>query len=104
MTLGSTPSSTDSVTRICGQPGVFGFANRYYVQHISATYGSLSNSGTNICITKALSLLVDLIDIPPFTFSISRDGTTPSIDDCCTYLSLWLMAPCTTSIVISARM
>jgi hypothetical protein len=32
MTLESTPSITDSVTRIiCGQPRVFSFANRYYV-------------------------------------------------------------------------
>jgi hypothetical protein len=39
---------------------------------------------TSICITNALSLLVDVVDIPPFTFSIVQDGTTPSIDDCCT--------------------
>jgi hypothetical protein len=84
MTLGSTPSITDGITRICGQPWIFGFANCYYVQCISATDGSLFDSGANICITNALSLLVDIVDIPPFTFSISQDGTTPSIDDCCT--------------------
>jgi hypothetical protein len=84
MTLGSTPYITDSVTRICGQPRVFSFADRYYIQRVSATDGTLFNSGANICITTALSLLVDVVDIPPFTFSIGRDGTTPSIDDCCT--------------------
>ena len=69
MTLGSTPSITDSVTRICGQPWDFGFADRYYIQRFSATDGSLFNSGANICITNALSLPVDVVDIPPCTFS-----------------------------------
>jgi hypothetical protein len=31
MTLGFTPSIMDSITCICGQPWVFGFANRYYI-------------------------------------------------------------------------
>jgi hypothetical protein len=84
MTLGSTLYITDSITRICGQPRVFGFADRYCIWCVLATDGSLFDSGANICITNALSLLVDVVDIPPFTFSIGQDGTTPSIDDCCT--------------------
>ncbi len=71
MALEYTPSIMDSVTDICGQPWVFGFANRYYVRCVSATDGSLFDSGANICITNALSLLVDVIDIPLFTFFIS---------------------------------
>jgi hypothetical protein len=83
MTLDYTPSIMDSVTRICGQPWVFGFANCYYIQSVLATYGSLFDKGARICIINALGLLVDVIDIPPFTFSIGQDGNTPSIDNCC---------------------
>jgi hypothetical protein len=84
MTLDHTPSIMDSVTRICGQPQVFCFTKRYFIRHVLANDGSLLDSGANICIINALGLLVDVIDIPPFTFSIGRDSTTPSIDNCCT--------------------
>jgi hypothetical protein len=70
MTLDHTPSIMDSVTCICSQPWVFGFANCYYVQHVLATNGSLFDSGANICITHAHGLFVDVVDIPPFTFFI----------------------------------
>jgi hypothetical protein len=84
MTLDYTRSIMDSFTCICGQPRVFGFTNHYYIQRILANNGSLFSSGANICITNALGLLVDVVDIPLFTFFIGRDGTTPRIKDCCT--------------------
>jgi hypothetical protein len=88
MTLDYTPSIMDCITHICGQPWVFGFTDHYYIQRILANNGSLFDSGANICITSALGLLIDVVDIPPFTFSIGRDGTTPSINDCCTKCGL----------------
>jgi hypothetical protein len=84
MTLDYNPSIMDSVICISGQPRVFRFTDHYYVQGILVNDGSLFNSGANICITYALGLCVDVVDIPPFTFSISRDSTTLSNNDCCT--------------------
>jgi hypothetical protein len=66
-----TPSLMDCVTRICGQPWVFGFNDGYYVWRVSTTIVvPLMDNGANICITSSLSLLVAAVDIPPFTFSI----------------------------------
>jgi hypothetical protein len=64
------PPVLSSVTRICGQPRVFGFTDDYFVRRISANDGLLMDSGANICITNSIDLLIDAVDIPPFTFSI----------------------------------
>jgi hypothetical protein len=78
------PPVLGSVTCICDQSRVFGFTDGFFSLRISANNGSLINSGANICITNLIGLLVDAMDIPPFTFSIGRGGGTPNIDNCCT--------------------
>jgi hypothetical protein len=85
------PPVLGSVTRICGQPRVFGFTDSFFVHCISANDGSLMDSGANICIMNLIGLLVDATDIPPFTFSIGCVVGTPNIDDCCTKCGLLLL-------------
>jgi hypothetical protein len=82
------PPVLGSVTRICGQPRVFGFTDGFFVRCISANDSLLMDSGANICITNSIGLLFDAVDIPPFTFSIGRGGGTSNIDNCCTKCGL----------------
>jgi hypothetical protein len=50
------------------------------------------DGGAYICITGDLSLLLDLVDIPPMPITVAISGEV-SLDDCCTkrgYLPLTL--------------
>jgi hypothetical protein len=78
------PPVLGSVTCICGQPQVFGFTDGFFIHRISVNDGLLMDSGANICITNLIDLLVNAVDIPPFTFFIGCDISTPNIDYCCT--------------------
>jgi hypothetical protein len=50
------------------------------------------DSGATMCITNSPALLVDAVHIPPFTFSIGRDGFTHSVDNFCTKRGLLPLA------------
>ena len=92
LAMGLLPAVLDSITQICGQPRVFGFNDCHFVRRILTPDGSLMDSGANICITNSLAILIDAINITPFTFSIGRDGATHSVDICCTKRGLLPLA------------
>jgi hypothetical protein len=84
LTMDHSPPVLDSITQLYRQPRVFGFNDCYFIRCVLAPDGSLMDSGANICITNSLAILIDAINITPFTFSIGRDGATHSVDICCT--------------------
>ncbi len=52
---------------------------------------SLMDGGANICITSILSLLVDIVSIPPLPISVANTSGSFSLDDCCTKWGLILL-------------
>jgi hypothetical protein len=86
------PPVLDSITQICRQSRVFGFNDCHFVQCMLASNRYLMDSGANICITNSLAHLIDAVDITPFTFSLKRNGTMHSVDNCCTKCSLLPLA------------
>ncbi len=44
--------------------------------------------GANICLTDILSLLIDVVDIPPLPISVAVAGSDVTMDHCCTNRSL----------------
>jgi hypothetical protein len=45
---------------------------------------SLIDGGANICITRLLDLLVEVVSIPPLPISVATKKGGISLDDCCT--------------------
>ena len=83
----------DSVTRVVGLPRVFGLKGdeQSYAKVTRAALPidaidnpSLMDGGANICITGVLSLLVDVVSIPPLPISVATKSGSISLDDCCT--------------------
>ncbi len=42
------------------------------------------DAGANICLTGDLSILADVVDIPPLPIMVALNGNGSSLDDCCT--------------------
>jgi hypothetical protein len=83
----------DSVTRVVGLPRVFGLKGdeQSYAKVTRAALPmdaidnpSLMDGGANICITGVLSLLVDVVSIPPLPISVATKSGSISLDDFCT--------------------
>jgi hypothetical protein len=83
----------DSVTRVVGLPRVFGLkgveqsyakVTRTAIPMDAIDNPSLMDGGANICITGVLSLLIDVVSIPPLPISVATKSGSISLDDCCT--------------------
>jgi hypothetical protein len=81
----------DSVTRVVGLPRVFGLkgdeqsyakVTRAAIPMDAIDNPSLMDGGANICITGVLSLLVDVVSIPPLPISVATKFGSISLDDC----------------------
>ena len=86
-------ATMDSVTRVVGLPRVFGLkgdeqsyakVTRAAIPMDAIDNPSLMDGGANICITGVLSLLVDVVSIPPLPISVATKSGSISLDDCCT--------------------
>jgi hypothetical protein len=82
-----------SVSRVVGLPHVFGLhgVEKSAVKIIRAAIASnaidnpqLMDGGVNICLTGILSLLVDVVSIPPLPILVATTSGALSLDDCCT--------------------
>ncbi len=95
----------DGVQRVVGLPRIFGLHgnNSVYarVNHLAfaalafdaSAHPPMMDSGTNICVTGILGLLVNVISIPPRPISVAAKSHQASLDNCCTkqgYLPLTL--------------
>jgi hypothetical protein len=85
--------SMDSVTRVVGLLRMFGLKGdeTLYAKTMRAATPidsvdilSLMDGGANICITGVLSLLVDVVSIPPLPISVATKSGSLSLDVCCT--------------------
>jgi hypothetical protein len=47
-------------------------------------FSSMVDGGANICLTGTLSLLVEIVSIPPMPISVAVEGAGASIANCCT--------------------
>ena len=83
----------DSVTRVVGLPRVFGLkgdeqsyakVTRAAIPMDAIDNPSLMDGGANICITGVLSLLVNVVSIPPLPISVATKSGSLSLDGCCT--------------------
>jgi hypothetical protein len=45
---------------------------------------SMVDGGENICLTNILSLLIDVVDVPPLPISVAVAGSDVTMDQCCT--------------------
>ena len=87
LTIPDIPSPIASVTRVVCSPRVCGLHSDMgtSITLRDATPSStLIDGGSNVCITGDLGSLVDIIDIPPITFSVAIEGAPTSYDDCIT--------------------
>ncbi len=50
------------------------------------------DGGSNICVTCKVGLLLDVVDVPPFTISVALEGVPTSFDDCITKKGLLLLS------------
>jgi hypothetical protein len=85
----------DSITLIMGSPCVFSLRNdsSSYV-HIRKTSATLIDGGANICLTRDLNLLVDIVEIPLLPILVAVHGNVSTLDDSCIhwgYLPLTLL-------------
>ena len=51
------------------------------ILHVAESNGKIIDSGSNVCITGDLTILLDVSDITPIDISVSLDGTSTSLDD-----------------------
>ncbi len=87
-----------SVTHVVGLPRVFGLhgGEKSVVKIIRAAIASnaidnpqLMDGNANICLTAGiLSLLVDVVSIPPLPILVATTSGALSLDDCCTKCGL----------------
>jgi hypothetical protein len=88
------PSILDSVTHVVGRLRICGLLGNTLSTVTVYPSGSnddmtLVDTGTNICITGLLQLLVDVVGIPPLPISVVvQHGAGVSLDDCCTHQGL----------------
>ncbi len=54
-------------------------------------FSSMVDGGANICLTGNLSLLGDVVDIPPLPILVAVEGDSMSMADCCTKHGLLLL-------------
>jgi hypothetical protein len=54
-------------------------------------FSSMVDGGANICFTGNLSLLVNVVDIPPLPILVAVEGDGTSMADCCTKRGLLLL-------------
>jgi hypothetical protein len=83
-------STMDIVTRVIGRPRVCGLLgdsrSTIWVMLLAShqVISSMVDGGANICLTGILSLLVDVVDIPPLPILVAVRGAGISMADCCT--------------------
>jgi hypothetical protein len=82
-----------SVTRVVGPPPIFVLhgdeksivkINRTAKASDAINNPQLMDGGANICLTRILSLLVDVISIPPLAISAATTSGALSLNNCCT--------------------
>ncbi len=79
------PSLSDSVIRITDPPRVFGLrSDGKSSVRIRKWLTSLMDGGENICITRDLNRLVNIINIPPMPITVASSGDGTSLNNCCT--------------------
>jgi hypothetical protein len=79
------PSLSDSVIQITDRPRVFGLQlDGKSSVWIRKWLQSLMDGGANICVTRDLNRLVNIIEIPPMPIMVATSGDGNSLDDCCT--------------------
>jgi hypothetical protein len=85
--LPTLPTLHDSVTHVVCSPRVCGLRGDSSSIKTRATTQDTSNlidSGSNICVTGELGLLLDAVDVAPFKISITLEGDPSSFNDCIT--------------------
>ena len=79
------PSILDSVTRVVCSLRVCGVCGKdmtsVKILRIAKSNGKLIDSGSNVCVTRDLTILLDVSDITPIDISVALDGTSTSLDD-----------------------
>jgi hypothetical protein len=84
------PSTMDSVTQVVSNPQICGLTGdtcshvRVMQLETVKNFSSMVDGGANICLTGMLSLLVDVVTIPPMQISVAIEGWGDSLADCCT--------------------
>jgi hypothetical protein len=82
------PTQTDSVTHVVCSTRVFGLRGDSHstvtvLPHPSAP-GRMVDGGSNVCVTRDLCSLLDVVNIDPITISVAIEGAPTSYDDCIT--------------------
>jgi hypothetical protein len=91
------PSTMDSVTQVVGNPRICGLMGdtRSHVRVMRLEtvkdFSSMVDGGANICLAGMLSLLVDVVTIPPMQIFVAIEGSGDSMADCCTKRGLLLL-------------
>jgi hypothetical protein len=85
---------TASVIRVVARPWVFGIKDDSQSTVTLKSAWTLMDAGANICLTGDLSILADVLTVPPLLITVALNGKGSTFDDCCTkmgYISLPLM-------------